>query len=98
MTQRNPLVVLLLGLFTFGIYPLVWLVGTKGEMVAKGADIPTGWLLIIPILNLLWLWKWAQGVEKVTGGDMGGALAFILLFFLGPIGMLLIQGKFNAVS
>lgn len=95
MTQRSPITVLLLGAFTFGIYSLIWYVSTKDEMVQQGADIPTAWFLILPILNLVWLWKWCKGVEHVTRGETSGGLALALVFFLGPIGMFIIQGAFN---
>jgi len=97
MTQRNPAAVFILCFITFGIYGIVWYVTTKGEMTAKGADIPTAWLMIIPIVNWYWLWKWSQGVEKVTAGSSAG-LNFILMFLLGPIGAAIIQNKFNQVS
>ncbi|MCU0607983.1 MAG: DUF4234 domain-containing protein [Candidatus Edwardsbacteria bacterium] len=95
MTKRNPIAVALLPFITFGIYSLVWMVKTKHEMVAKGADIPTCWLIIIPLVNLWWMWKYSEGVEKVTGGKTSGVLAFILLFFLGCIGAAIIQDSFN---
>lgn len=97
MTQRSPAVVFLLGAIT-GIYGLIWLVNTKEEMNAQGAEIPTGWYLIIPILNLLWLWKWSQGVEKVTRQGTGAGLAFIMVVLLGPIGMAVIQSSFNKLQ
>jgi hypothetical protein len=50
--QRNPLMVLILIIITFGIYGLAWMVKTKNEMNELGADIPTAWFIIIPILNL----------------------------------------------
>jgi membrane protease YdiL (CAAX protease family) len=98
MTQRNPAAVFILCFITLGIYGLVWYVKTKGEMNARGADIPTAWLIIIPIVNFFWLWKWSQGVEKVTGGSTSAGVAFILMFLLGPIGAAIIQSKFNGVS
>jgi hypothetical protein len=98
MTQRNPAAVFILCFITFGIYGIVWYVKTKGEMNAKGADIPTAWLIIIPIVNLYWLWQWSQGVEKVTAGSSSAGLNFILMFLLGPIGAAIIQNKFNQVS
>ena len=98
MQNRNPIVVILLSIVTFGIYSLVWLVKTKGEMVAKGADIPTAWFLIIPLVNLYWLWKYCQGVDKVTEGKMSAPVAFILFFVLSLIGMAIIQNSFNSVS
>jgi hypothetical protein len=95
MTQRSPIVVLLLACITFGIYPLVWFVNTKEEMVQQGAEIPTAWLLIIPIANLIWTWKWCKGVDHVTRGGTSAGLALVMLLFLGPIGMAVIQGGFN---
>ena len=51
MKNRNPILVILLALITFGIYSLVWFVKTKNEMNTKGATIPTAWLIIIPLVN-----------------------------------------------
>ncbi len=98
MTQRNPGLVLLLSMFTFGIYSLIWFVKSKEEMNAQGAEIPTAWFLIIPILNLLWLWKFSQGVERVTRQGMSAGLAFALFLFLGPLGFVLTQINFNKVA
>jgi hypothetical protein len=95
MTERNPIVVLLLGCITFGIYPLIWMVSTKDEMVQQGAEIPTAWLLLVPIISLIWTWKWCQGVEHVTRGETSAVVALLMMAFLGPIGMFVIQGAFN---
>ena len=96
MKNRNPLVVLILAMVTCGIYGIVWYVKTKEEMKSLGAEIPTAWLLIIPLANLYWLWTWGKGVEKVAG--FGAAGAFLLCLFLGPIGMAVVQSKFNSVA
>ena len=98
MQYRNPFLVFFLSLITFGIYGIVWYVKTKREMNAKGAQIPTAWLIIIPIVSIYWLYKYSQGVEVVTNKDMSTAVAFILLFLLGIIGMAIVQAKFNSVS
>ena len=98
MEHRSPIMVFFVSLITFGIYGLVWYVKTKNEMNAKGAQIPTAWLLIIPIANIYWLWKYSQGVELVTNKGMSAGVAFILIFFLAVIGMAIIQSKFNALS
>ena len=98
MKNRNPFAVFFLPFITFGIYSLVWEVKTKNEMKVFGADIPTAWLLIIPIVNWYWVWKYSQGVEKVTGGQTSGILAFVLLFLLGTIGMAIIQSEFNKIG
>jgi hypothetical protein len=98
MTKRSVVAVIVLTFITFGIYSLYWYVKTKNEMVARGASIPTGWLLIIPIANIYWMWKWSEGVEFVTRGKMSGAVSFLLVFLLGLIGVAIIQSAFNDVT
>ena len=98
MTRRSVLAVLVLAFVTFGIYGFVWFVKTKNEMNARGADIPTAWLAIIPIVNLYWLFKYAEGVEHVTGRRLSTGITLILLWFLGVIGMAVIQDQFNRTS
>ena len=95
MKNRNPFAVALLPFVTFGIYGLYWEVKTKGEMNTLGTNIPTAWLILVPIVNIWWLWKYSEGVEHVTGGKLSGVLAFILLFALGSIGAAIIQDSFN---
>ena len=97
--MKNSVVkVVILSIITFGIYGLIWFVGTKNEMNKRGADIPSGWHLIIPILNIIWMWKWAGGVEKVTNGKQSQAMAFIMVFVLSVIGMAIVQSEFNKVA
>ncbi len=98
MKKRNPLLVLFLSLITLGIYALVWYVLTKNEMNAKGATIPTAWLIIIPFVNFYWLWKFCEGVELVTKKGMSTAVAFLLVFLLSVIGMAIIQSELNKVA
>ena len=97
MTNRSPASVFFLSIFTFGIYTIVWYASTRDEMVAKGADIPGIILAFIPFLNLIWFWKYAKGVERVTSGSTSAGKAF-LLRLLGPIGMAITQGDFNKVQ
>ena len=98
MTHKSPITVLVLSLVTLGIYFIVWTVKAKGEMAAKGADIPTSWLLLIPIANIWYLWKLSEGVEKVTKKDLSGPVAFLFVLLLGPIGAFVIQSKFNSIA
>lgn len=98
MKNRNPFVVILLTMITFGIYGIVWEVKTKNEINRLGASIPTAWLIIVPIANIWWLWKYCEGVEKTTSGNTSGVLAFVLLFLLGAVGMAIIQYEFNKVG
>ncbi len=95
MTPRSPIAVFFLPLITFGIYGIVWFVKTKDEMNAVGAEIPTAWLLIVPIANIYWIWKFCEGVGKVTRNDLSGVVALLLLMFLGSIGMAVVQSSLN---
>ncbi len=98
MQHRDPIMVILLSIITLGIYSLFWYVTTKNEMNAKGAQIPTAWLIIIPFVNIWWYWKFCEGVELVTNNGMGVAVAFLLLWLLGIIGGAIIQNELNKVA
>jgi hypothetical protein len=88
MTKRNPLTVFFFSTIGSGFYQIYWLVSTKLEMCKLGADIPTGWLVIVPFANFYWDWKYSQAVEQLTQGEMSRSMAFFLLqldFILGII-------------
>ncbi|MEO7732394.1 MAG: DUF4234 domain-containing protein [Kofleriaceae bacterium] len=95
MQKRSVASVIILTLITFGIYAIIWHVKTKDEMVAEGADIPTAWLMIIPIANIYWYWKWCGGVDHVTNGKMSQPVAFLLSWLLTLIGMAIVQDSLN---
>ena len=95
MKQRSVAGVIILSIVTFGIYPIIWHVKTKNEMVEAGADIPTAWLLIVPIANLYWLWKWCGGIEHITKEKMTAPVAFLLHVMLPLIGMAILQDTMN---
>ncbi|MDO8578886.1 MAG: DUF4234 domain-containing protein [Dehalococcoidales bacterium] len=98
MKHRDPIMVIILTIITLGIYGIAWCVMTKNEMNAKGAHIPTAWLIIIPIVSIYWMWKLSEGVELVTNKEMSAAVAFLLVFFLGVIGAAIVQDKLNKVA
>jgi hypothetical protein len=98
MTQRSPVTVVLLTIVTCGIYGIWWFVQTKEELNARGAQIPTAWLLILPIANLYWTWKYAEGVQLVTKGEMSATTTFLLLAFCGIIGIPMTVAAFNKVA
>lgn len=98
MKNRNIVSMLLLTLVTFGFYGIYWMVSTKEEMNALGANIPSAWLLIVPFVNVWWVWKYSEGVQHVTDGKLSSVLAFILQYLLGVIGMMIIQNEFNKID
>lgn len=75
---RNVVVVYLLGFITFGIYFLYWMVKTKGEINRMGGDIPTSFLIIVPIANLYWIYKYCDCFSVYVKKDNNGILWFIL--------------------
>ena len=86
--------VILLSMFTFGIYGLYWYVSTKTEMNEEGANIPTAWLLIIPLANIFWLWKYCEGAATVTG-KMSAIGLFLLEIIFAPAAIWIIQSGLN---
>ena len=99
MKNRSPIAVLLLPIITFGIYSLYWLVATKTELNEKAADkAPTAWLLIVPIANFYFLWKYAGAADQATKGVAAQGATFALLLLLGPIGQAVVQSWYNKVA
>lgn len=90
--------VIILTIVTIGIYGLVWEVKTKNEMNTKGANIPTAWLLIVPIANIWWLWKYCEGVELVTKNKLSAIMSFVLFWLIGIVGMAIVQHEFNKIG
>jgi hypothetical membrane protein len=99
MTKRSVVMVIVLTIITFFIYSWIWFVKTKNEMNRLGSPhIPTAWIWLLPFGMWYWQWKWAGGVEHVTRGKQSQAVAFILVFLLGFIGMAIVQAEFNKTA
>lgn len=98
MQQRSPAAVFFWSLITLGIYSIVWQVKTKNELNRHGASIPTAWLIIVPLANLYWVWKYAEGVEKVTNGKVTAILVLILMLLLSIVGLAILQSEFNKLT
>ncbi|MBQ6460815.1 DUF4234 domain-containing protein [Candidatus Saccharibacteria bacterium] len=96
--KRDIVVVYLLSIITFGIYSIYWEVKTKEEINSLGADIPTAWLLIIPIANIYWLYKYAEGFSTKVKKDNNGILWFILFWLIGIIMPAIVQSELNKIA
>ncbi|WP_416348862.1 DUF4234 domain-containing protein [Microbacterium sp. STN6] len=96
MKRRSAAAVFFLPIITLGIYWLVWLAKTRGELKGQGAAVPTTWLYIVPIVSFWWLWKFSAGVTRVTGGSTGAS--FVLLLLLGSLGGAIVQSGMNRRS
>ncbi|MBQ2623458.1 DUF4234 domain-containing protein [Candidatus Saccharibacteria bacterium] len=93
--NRNIVAVYLLTIFTLGIYSIYWQVKTKEEIKSLGADIPTAWLLIVPIANIYWLYKYAEGYSSYVKKDNNGILWFIVFWLIPIIMPAIVQSDLN---
>ena len=96
--KRDIVVVYLLTIITFGIYGIYWSVKTKEEIKSLGADIPTAWLLIIPIANIYWLYKYSDGYAAKVKKDNNGILWFIVFWFIPIVMPALVQSDLNKIA
>lgn len=97
ITKRNIVLIYLLGIVTLGIYIIYWMKKTKDELNELGAQIPTAWLIIIPIANIYWLYKYAEGFSKVTKKE--SVLLWFIVFFLIGIAMpAIVQSELNKLA
>jgi UDP-N-acetylmuramyl pentapeptide phosphotransferase/UDP-N-acetylglucosamine-1-phosphate transferase len=97
VTHRNIVLVYVWYFITFGIYPIYWAVSTKNDMNGLGAKIPTGWLLIIPIANIYWLYKYSEGFAQHLKKDNNTVLWFVLFLIVGIITPAMVQSELNKV-
>jgi hypothetical protein len=63
-----------------------------------GADIPTAWLIIIPIANIYWLYKYADGFAKTVKKDNNGVLWFLLFFLVDIVRYAIVQIELNKLA
>ena len=96
--KRNIVLVYVFTFITFGIYFIYWLISTKNEMNGLGAQIPTGWLLIIPIANLYWLYKYSEGFSTKVKKDNNTILWFLVMVIVGIVMPAIIQSELNKMA
>jgi hypothetical protein len=96
--RRSPAMVIILGIITCGIYTIYWFVKTKDEINGLGAEIPTGWLMIIPIANLYFDYKYAEGFSIHVKKDNNAIMWFLLLFLVAPVAVILFQIELNKLA
>ena len=97
--KRNIVLVYVLGFVTFGIYFLWWFYQTKEEINNEfGAKIPTAILLIIPIANLYWMYKYAEAFSLKVKKDNNAILWALLFILVGIIAPALVQSELNKIA
>ena len=96
--RRDITLMIVLSIITFGIYIIYWIVSTKAEIKSLGAKIPTAWLIIIPIANIYFLYKYAEGFSRYVKKDNSPILWFLLWLVIFPAAMILMQIELNKLS
>ncbi len=96
--HRNILLVYLFSIITFGIYAIYWMVSTKNDINSMGAKIPTGWLIIIPIANLYWIYRYCEGFSQYVKKDNNTLLWFIVSILVGIIMPAIVQSELNKIA
>jgi len=96
--NRNIVVVYLLMFVTLGIYGIVWSVKTKEEINSLGGNIPTAWLIIVPIANIWWTWRYCEDFGKYVKKDDNGAMWFIIYLLIGIIIPAIVQSELNKIA
>ena len=98
--KRNPLLVFLFSIITFGIYSIYWIVSTTNELKKNTQSAPNPLLLLlmlIPFVNfivlIIYFWKYSKAINELTG--FNSLLLFLLWLFLGPIAIILSQIELN---
>jgi hypothetical protein len=93
--ERNVFLIYLFTLISFGIYGIYWMISTKNELNKFGADIPTGWLIIVPIANIYWIYKYSEGFSEKLKKDNNTILWFIVYFLAGIVMPAIVQLELN---
>ena len=94
-TYRNPVVIIILSIITFGLYAIYWVVQTKREINNFGGTIPTAWLVLIPIVNIYFFYRYAEDFSLFVKKDNSPILWFLLYLVIAPVAMILIQIELN---
>ena len=96
LKERSVVLVYVLGIITLGIYFIYWYIQTKQEINDNfGAKIPTCWLIIIPIANIYWMFKYAEAFSLYVRKDNSVVLWALLFIFLGIITPAIVQLELN---
>jgi hypothetical protein len=96
--KRNIVVIYLLMFVTLGIYALVWSVKTKEEINSLGGSIPTAWLIIVPIANIYWAWRYCEDFGKFVKKDDNGVMWFLIYVLAGIIMPAIVQSELNKIA
>lgn len=96
--NRNLFIGFLLSVITLGFYILYWFVSTKKEINEQGGQIPTSWLIIIPLVNIYWTYKYCDEFGKIIKKEKSGILYFLLQILFFPAFPIIVQSSLNKIA
>jgi hypothetical protein len=67
-------------------------------MNGLGAQIPTGWLIIIPFVNIYWTYKYCEGFSKFVMKDDSPVLWFLVYLIIGIVMPGIVQYHLNEMA
>jgi hypothetical protein len=53
MKNRNIAFVIIMGIVTLGFYDVYWCFSTRSELVRKRQDVPSPWIVLLPLLGFV---------------------------------------------
>ncbi|MBU0586035.1 DUF4234 domain-containing protein [Candidatus Micrarchaeota archaeon] len=96
---RNPLMVVVFGFITLGIYWLYWFYETRKELYGlikkQGNVVVDTILLFVPLVNLWVLYKYSLDIEELSKGKQNKWVILLLWIVLFPIAQYMIQEEIN---
>jgi hypothetical protein len=66
------------------------------EMRARGIQVPSLARYFTPIGSYIWLWRFGEGIEAITGRRIRATGVFASVFFLGVVGFIIIRAALQS--
>lgn len=95
LKERSLVGMAILTVLTFGLYFIYWAVKTKGEINCLGGRIPTAFLVIIPLANFYFWYRYAQEYVSHVKKDSDPIAYFLLMALLPIVGFFVVQDGLN---
>jgi len=96
--ERSIIKIYILGIITCGIYFIYWFWKSKNDINELGGDIPPAWMYLIPIVDIYWLYRYAENFSKVIKKDDNAILWFLLFWFVTIITPAIVQSELNKIA
>lgn len=96
--KRNPVWVVIFSIITCGIYLIYWFVQTKEEIKSLGAEIPSAWLIIVPIANIYLFYRYCDGFSTFVKKDNLGIVWFLVSVTIPPFLPVVVQVELNKLA